>query len=574
MFFIGIALIALGPLFIPGIAQGFDWSYHILRVESIKQGLLASEFPVKIHSLPIDGYGYASGIFYPQVFLYIPAFFRVMGMSIDAANKLFFVLVMAARTFTTYFSSKYISKSKYVAVCTTTLFILSPVVFFKLYIAFSYSDNIGYIFAPLIMCGVYNYLYEDFNKPYLIGVGFLGLFLSHLISTVFMFIAVVMMLVVNCKIVFKNIENFFKLCITAVCVLLLSAFFWVPMVEQLVSDKFYVSVPWSEFLENSKLFKQILKYGSEYVSTWLLIAVVLVALLIIIVMFILLFKKLNKVDAEFNFEGKKMSVQLLALTAFCFVAMTEFFPWPLLVNVLGFIQFPGRFIYLVEMFLAFGLPIGLNLFLTSRSQKKKSVIWMCAVCIVINSVITFFLFKSPRVITYDYLMDQTHVNDETMEYDGDRIFRYDIGWGKEYIPLDTNLYLLNRKDTVISNNGTEIYVDRRGSTLKFSPIRGENVKFFDLPILYYKGYKAVAVDDCGNELSLTVEKGNNNTVRVLCDKSDYSQIKVSYTGTLVRKVAEFVSLFSVIIFFIVHMRFYKKVIRKDDRGKSGLLYRK
>lgn len=58
---------------------GHDQSYHLLRIESIARNLKDGYFSSRIHNLAFNGYGYGSGLFYPDLFLYIPATLRAVG---------------------------------------------------------------------------------------------------------------------------------------------------------------------------------------------------------------------------------------------------------------------------------------------------------------------------------------------------------------------------------------------------------------------------------------------------------------------------------------------------------------
>ena len=45
--------------------------------------------PVRIHASTLLGYGYAASEFYPELFLYIPAILRNMGVSLCASVRVF-----------------------------------------------------------------------------------------------------------------------------------------------------------------------------------------------------------------------------------------------------------------------------------------------------------------------------------------------------------------------------------------------------------------------------------------------------------------------------------------------------
>ena len=74
---------------------------------------LHTSFPSFIHSGLLKNLGYANSIFYPEIFLYIPAILMlVFNYHVLNAYKIFLVLITFATFCTTYLSAKAIFKKK------------------------------------------------------------------------------------------------------------------------------------------------------------------------------------------------------------------------------------------------------------------------------------------------------------------------------------------------------------------------------------------------------------------------------------------------------------------------------
>lgn len=54
----------------------------------IKEGILAGEFPTKVYSFALNGWGYGASMFYQDYLLYLPALLRVFRVDISCAYKI------------------------------------------------------------------------------------------------------------------------------------------------------------------------------------------------------------------------------------------------------------------------------------------------------------------------------------------------------------------------------------------------------------------------------------------------------------------------------------------------------
>lgn len=78
IFLLGCALIVLTsyPLFTPYLYETHDLNFHLLRIEGIKEGLLAGNFPVRIQLSWLGGNGYAVSVFFIGIYFYISLHFK------------------------------------------------------------------------------------------------------------------------------------------------------------------------------------------------------------------------------------------------------------------------------------------------------------------------------------------------------------------------------------------------------------------------------------------------------------------------------------------------------------------
>ncbi len=176
-------LVASLPLCFPYVLDGNDLYYQFNRIQGIQEALKSGQFPVKIHSTFLHGYGYGSSIFYPELFLYIPAIFGCLGMSLIGCYRLLLLLVHGATAFVSYRSFTGIFRSKDKGLLAAFLYTLSIYRLIDLYTRAALGEGMAMIFIPLVMWGMFELFLGDSGKWYLAALGFTGIMQCHILST-------------------------------------------------------------------------------------------------------------------------------------------------------------------------------------------------------------------------------------------------------------------------------------------------------------------------------------------------------------------------------------------------------
>jgi hypothetical protein len=81
-------LIFFAPNYRKGLIEGSDAPFHLARIDSLAQDLSKGIFPIKVHTELGYDYGYGVGLFYQNHFLYLPAFLRLLGCSLETSYKI------------------------------------------------------------------------------------------------------------------------------------------------------------------------------------------------------------------------------------------------------------------------------------------------------------------------------------------------------------------------------------------------------------------------------------------------------------------------------------------------------
>lgn len=96
--------IVVTPIFTSKIYVGHDSLFHYQRIEELAISLRNGAIFPTLQSGALGGQGYASPLFYPDIFLLIPAFFVILGLDRFDALSLFMFILNIVTFIISYFS--------------------------------------------------------------------------------------------------------------------------------------------------------------------------------------------------------------------------------------------------------------------------------------------------------------------------------------------------------------------------------------------------------------------------------------------------------------------------------------
>lgn len=245
-FLLGVTLVfASLPLMLDYMWGGGDLTYHLFRIEGIKDGILNGQFPIRISPEWQQGYGYASPIFYGETVLYIGAIFRLIGFSVTTSYRLFMLVVTLMTLLIAYFCYKKIFENRYIGVLCAALQSLAVYRTHKMYGYAALGEGIGMIFLPLLVYGFYKVFTTDteektYGKSWLpLTMGFSMVVQSHLLTGELAGFFTILLCVILWRKVFR-VKTFLVLAKAAIYSVLLSAWFLVPFVDYMLTGDFTI----------------------------------------------------------------------------------------------------------------------------------------------------------------------------------------------------------------------------------------------------------------------------------------------------------------------------------------------
>ena len=523
VFFVITMVIAICPLLSRYCINGHDLEYHLLRIESLKEGIEIGRPFLKVNTLFFGGAGYASSMFYSDIFMYFPALLRVLGFSIGASYHIFVASVFIICYLTTYYSVYKISLSKYAASIAGVLMTLCPYHMDDMLVRGACGEYLAFIFVPLALYGIYNVVFEDMSNPFAFGIGFAGLILTHPATCLLMAVFAFVVFLIFIKNFIKNSVVITRLLCTGIVVLLVTAYFWVPMLEQFSGASFYVSDNWTDMLDAA-------------VNPYAIISDSFPTLGFILVAFCLPRFTVRRRD----YPILRFIDILIAAAVIFTIGATNIMPWEKVGKYFSFLQFPWRMLIFGSVFLAVADSMLIVMLVRRMCEEKREyvldAVLIAVVAICGNFAINHFSHNAPGY--YDY-------SDDYYSY---APYTTTVIAG-EWLPVTVTdrEALLEQSIVMQYEDGTSCDFKRERACITAQISEGH--EYVDVPFIYYKGYKAVLSDESGKVTSLYVSsEGSNGMCRVRLGGMSGS-LKVTYKGTIIQYISYIASAVTLLILF-------------------------
>ena len=517
-------LIFFAPNYRKGLIEGSDAPFHLARIDSLAQDLSKGIFPVKVHTELGYDYGYGVGLFYQNHFLYLPAFLRLLGCSLETSYKIYLFLIVSAVYLSVFYAAFCISKDKYGATIAAICYLFSHQFISSCYEHFTIGSSVGMIFMPLAIVGMEQFLVKD-KPPILLGIGFVGGVCGHTLTAYMAFAVCLLLVIAYIKDLWKNPRKIGYLLVTVGAVLALTISYWLPMWEAFRVQGYKVSRSWTIPEEN-------------VVSIWRLIGLSGIGW----PFFFLVEKKGCK---EYGLIRTQFIIILILLA----LQATQRF-WVITRPVTQTLQFPKRLFIPATVLLVFCAALAVSALEISDDWKK--------ILVVMNFVIAVYFGIG--------MINGLNMDERTADY-SERIIYEEIagfGAGEEWLPVETTREMINDLNQAMADDGTIVTGEKSEAYYRFIADAGK--EYYDVPFIYYRGYQAVAEDGRRLEVDKNPE---TSMVRVFLPKEGMEagkmEVAVKYEGTVLQKLSYAINIAAVLAVTGASFLYFRKK-RKTAQG--------
>lgn len=532
------------PMIYRYLIVGHDLTFHIARIAEIAEGIKAGNWLIKIQPDMINGYGYATPLFYPQLFLYIPALLYVIGFPLHTSYQIFIVLINFGTCLISYVSLVKICKNKNLAFIGSFLYVLAPYRLSELYVAGRLGEILSMVFFPLIIYGIYNIYCEEkiltFKKciPLILGVS--GVMQSHLVSILFVGIFAIMYALFNLRKTFKP-ERLCYLAVSVLVVIMLNAWFIVPFIDSMDMDIMVNGDGILRFQGSGVYPIQMpaLFYFGRGTNVPMLVSdefCLSMGAALIIGIAVWLYAHYKSLNSEKRNESMFALGNITGIFAIMTIVFSLWiFPWDEINNIsrtiavwLAKVEFSWRFLSVGTAFAAFCTVSGLYY---AKELNKKiysySIIAMAAFTIISAGFFYADLAFGSNAAQICYKND---VDD------------FALGITNDYQLADTDLDMCkNKQIDVTSDLLTVTSYSSVGGKTEIGVMNAGTEAFEKviIPVFYYPGYKAYD-SDTGEQFY--IEAGANKKIMVNVPSGYNGKITVRYVEKSVWRLSEIVSL--------------------------------
>ncbi len=531
------------------VMVGDDMEFHLTRIMGIAENISRGMPFNKVNPAFNGGYGYLNPVFYPELFLYIPAIFMVWGANVTVAYRLFIFIINIATALISCICFGKVAENRYAGLVAAALYTLNHYRMRDIFARAALGELLYMTFLPIVIYGIYLIFNKKEDKWPVLMVGATLVFQSHILGTVLTACAGAFFIVLYLIRQIANRENIVRPVLAmikaGIGVVAVNLFFLVPML-------YYIRQDFSMFghADYVRLFKSMarsittilfsfrdLSYATLYARFGLTAGVV----------FAVAFAAAVAVVAKKRGKDSGNIVISFVSAAFFLICASTIMPWDALAEIgivelfMSKMQFCFRFVSLFAVFAAMGAAVLLK---EVNCRGKNALLIGLAVILTASGVCYHFVDGcQTRGFDGDYCV----VVDSPPEYFmKNAAYHVDKVTASKFTPSSEQVAV---KDYERIGGGLKITVENTS----------QQEEWLDVPLLYYAQYGAHNVHT-GEVLG--VSAGERFVIRVAVPAGISGDIAVQYQYPWFFTAANAVSLLSAAAFAVYLIAGRKGLLKK------------
>lgn len=499
---------------------GDDLEFHLGRIEGLYLAISNGDYLPKINYFFLQGMGYISSIFYPDLLLYPAALLRISGLSTAQAYVIYMVIINFLTFVIAYHSFYSINKVRNKSFLFAILYGLSSYRLCDVLYRAALGETLAFMVLPIAFVGIIKIVFGNYKQFYILTIGMSLLFFSHMITSFIFGLFILIFLILNIKKLMKEKQRILYIIVAAISTIFLVALSLFPMVEQIQFQKLAFQDRTMFYL--GKTAEPLLSYvntawrNQGFNNLGLFV-------LILLLLYILRFTQLNRLNK-----------QIIGISIAFFIMATTLFPNQLLNHtILNMIQFPWRYFIIVTLGICWVTADTIEELLPKKVNGKK---WFIPAILCLLTVNTFYYQHNLRT---DLLQQDRRIAHSSFS----KLKGQQLGYGQEYLPSGFK-YLMDSHTLIILPEETPVDNMKRVYNVMTLDFKAKERTKLIFPIIYYKGYK-VNIEGSGtvSEIQKCQEPYGFSEVFV----EGNGRLTFWYEGTTIQRVSFYISLTTAVL---------------------------
>lgn len=382
-----------------------DGIQHIIRINEITECLKNLE-STKISNNLCNGFGYSWDIFYGNFTSIIPGIVNMFVGSGINTFKLFLYILLILSGISMYISTYKMFNKHELSIIASVIYMCAPYHLNDMYIRYAVAEFASFIFIPLVFSGLYCILNNNNNnnndsdnknrdRKNLINnkegyeqkensntgicmliLGSSGLIITHLISTTITAFFAFIYLIFNFR-KLKDIKILKKILLSILLILMVTSYFWIPLLENSINTKYEVYEPnkmsSSESVNYHRVeLKDLISNKDNFQIHELGIVTIAFVLLTIY--------SIWKMDRE----KRKIVLIFLGFGIISILLTTKLINWEYVPKIFLFIQFPWRMLEFSSYFLS--VVASVSFCSTIKNVKIIDVLYVLLITVLLTGI--------------------------------------------------------------------------------------------------------------------------------------------------------------------------------------------
>ena len=378
-----------------------DGIQHIIRINEITECLKNFE-STKISNNLCNGFGYSWDIFYGNFTSIIPGIINIFVGSGINTFKLFLYILLILSGISMYISTYKMFNKHELSIIASVIYMCAPYHLNDMYIRYAVAEFASFIFIPLVFSGLYCILNNNNNSGdknsdrknllnnkegyeqkensntgiCMLILGSSGLIITHLISTTITAIFAFIYLIFNFR-KLKDIKILKKILLSILLILMVTSYFWIPLLENSINTKYEVYEPnkmsSSESVNYHRVeLKDLISNKDNFQIHELGIVTIALVLLTIY--------SIWKMDRE----KRKIVLIFLGFGIISILLTTKLINWEYVPKIFLFIQFPWRMLEFSSYFLS--VVASVSFCSTIKNVKIIDVLYVLLITVLLTGI--------------------------------------------------------------------------------------------------------------------------------------------------------------------------------------------